>query len=155
MKILKTCAIGALLTVCYFHSGAQSQHVPINEPDHEKPKLFSDLPQKITIRITELDALLSLPVGSVINVMAADNFRFKGTVVSKSDGGDPSLNSIVLRSSNRIGATFTFSRRMLEDGSTVFAGRIISMQHGDAFELAFEKGEYVLNKTGLYNVFSE
>jgi hypothetical protein len=29
------------------------------------------------------------------------------------------------------------------------------MKHGDAYELILENGAYILNKTGLYDLFSE
>lgn len=155
MKILKTIATGVLLIVCIQRSSAQSQTVPLNEPDYNKPKLFADLPQKMTLNIAQLESLFSLPVGAAIDTEVSGNFRFQGTVVSKSDAQDPAVKSIVLRSSNRLGATFTFTKRTNGDGSSAYIGRMISMKHGDAYELILENGAYILNKTGLYDLVSE
>lgn len=155
MKILKTIATGVLLIVCTQHSSAQSQTIPLNEPDYNKPKLFADLPQKMTLNLLQLEALFNLPVGAAIDAQVSGNFRFQGTVVSRSDAQDPSVKSIVLRSSNRQGATFTVTKRTNEDGSSAYIGRMISMKHGDAYELILENGAYILNKTGLYDLFSE
>jgi hypothetical protein len=155
MKILKTTAIGACFIVCTLHSSAQSNTIPLNEPDYNKPKLFADLPQKMTLRMSELESLFNLPVGAAVNTLFTEKFRFQGTVVSKSDAQDPTVKSIVLRSSNRQGATFTFTRRTNSDGSSTYLGRMISMQHGDAYELTIENGTYVLNKTGYYDLVSE
>jgi hypothetical protein len=154
MKILQALATGVSLLFCLY-SSAQTPAIPINEPDHNKPKLFSDLPLKMDLRVTDLEPVFGLAIGTEINQFLAAGFPFKGVVVSKSEGQDASLKSVVLRSSNRQGAVFTFTRRTGQDGTVVYLGRIISMHHGDAFEVALENGRYVLNKTALYDLFSE
>jgi hypothetical protein len=155
MKTLKTCALGVLLTLCYLHSAAQDASVPLNEPDYNKPKLFSDLPQRIYLKIVFLEALFDLPVGTNINTQVSEAFSFTGTVVSKSNVQDASIKSIVIRSANRPGAVFTFSRAAKPDGSFSYNGRIMSRNHSDAYEVKQEKGVYVLNKISLYDLINE
>jgi hypothetical protein len=76
-------------------------------------------------------------------------------VVSKSDPIDPKVKSVVIRSTNRLGATMTFTRVTKEDGSYSYLGRIISYKNSDAYEFAQENGSYVLVKKHLYDLFNE
>src|SRR5687767_11958933 len=105
MKNLLTFATGVVLMLAFLQADAQ-KGVPLNEPDHNKPKLFSDLPQKLDLKLAGMDALFTLAVGSEINILVANGFHFKGVVVSRSGAQDPSFTSIVLRSDNRKGAVF-------------------------------------------------
>lgn len=154
MKKLKAIAVSVLLLALYLHSGAQEQPIPINEPDYNKPRLFSDLPEQMDLKLTEMDNLFQYPIGSDVSINAADNFLFKGTVVSRSDEKENSLQSIVIRSSNRKGAVLTFSRAVI-NGEEVYMGRIMSMKNGDTFEIIKEKGKYILKKKDLYDMISE
>ena len=153
MNILKTITLSVALTIGYLSSSAQSNSIPINEPNYNKPRLFADLPQRMNLKVSDLETLFSLSVGSGINTMVSEQFRLQGTIVSKSE--DASVKSVVIRSSNRPGANFTFTRTTNADGSFNYIGRMISMQHGDAYEVIKHNGAYVLNKIGLYDLFSE
>ena len=152
MKILKTITVGVAFIIGYT-SSAQSNSVPVNEPDYNKPKLFADLPQRMSLKVVELEALFTLPVGSAVNTQATDQLRLQGSIVSKAE--EASVQSVVIRSSNRLGANFTFTRTINADGSFTYIGRMLSMQHGDAYEAIKENGQYVLNKIGLYDLFNE
>lgn len=154
MKILKTGTLVVLLTVGCLQSFAQVQVIN-SEPNYNKPKLFSDLPQKMDLNVSDMEALFAVRVGNTIKVMATADFPVFGTVVSKSDERDVSVKTTVIRLSNRLGATFTFSRITKEDGSYVYRGRIMSINNGDAFEIINENGQYILLKKDLYDLISE
>ncbi|MGZ5190610.1 MAG: hypothetical protein ACXWCZ_06285, partial [Flavisolibacter sp.] len=85
MKKLKASAFGVLLTVCFLHAEAQDQKIPLNEPDHNKPRLFNHLPQKMTLKLSEVESVFNYSVGAAINVNVTDKLLFQGTVVSKSE----------------------------------------------------------------------
>lgn len=155
MKKLITKTLGVLLCLCSLHSIAQDQKVPLNETDYNKPKLFNDLPQKMNLRVTELENLFQYQVGSPVNVRITDNFLFEGVVVSTSDAKDISVKTVVIRSTNREGASFTFTRTTSKEGGNTYLGRIISRNNGDAFEILPENGTYVLQKKNLYDLISE
>lgn len=155
MKTLKTCAIGVLLLTCYLQSASQNVGVPLNEPDYNKPQLFADLPQKMNLRLPELEELFNEATGTSVNLLVTDQLRFQGTIVSKSSEQDALIKSVVIRSTNRAGSVFTFTRLASPDGSFSYIGRIISTNHGDAYEVINENGQYVLNKTGFYNLLNE
>ena len=151
MKKLKTLITGVFFMAC-FSVNAQEKTL-LNEPDLNKPRLFADLPQKMLLKLSEMEPLLNASIGDVISVKAADNFSLEGTIVSKSE--DASVKSIVIRSSNRQGAIFTFTRTANADGSPKYVGRMLNRNNGDAFEIAIENGQYVLIKKNLYDLIAE
>jgi hypothetical protein len=154
MKILKTGIICALFCACYFSSSAQEE-LPLNQPDYNKPNLFPDLPQKIKLRISNLEDLLELPVGASVKTFIADNFNFHGTVVSKSDANSTTVKSVIIKSTNRKGATLTFTKTIGADGTVKYLGRIMSLKNGDAFEIVKENDQYILQKKTLYELINE
>ena len=153
MKNLKPTAFCVFLCLSFLLSRSQNQNIPLNEPDRNKPQLFADLPSKMNLRISETENLLKLSVDSPVTVLLADNFLFKGMVVSKSV--DPTVSSIVLRSTNRQGAIFTFTKRLNDEGGFTYLGRIMSKNNGDVFEISQENGQYILQKKNLYDMISE
>jgi hypothetical protein len=68
---------------------------------------------------------------------------------------DLSLQSVVVRSTNFPGAALSFSRITKEDGTFSYVGRIISFQHGDAYEISLENGQYFFVKKGFYDLVNE
>ena len=152
MKKLKIIATGVFLSVCVAQSFAQEK-LPLNEPDYNKPKLFSDLPKKMNLRVADMDLLFRFSIGDAIRVKATENFSLEGTVVSKSE--EASVRSVVIRSSNRQGAIFTFTKTTAADGSVNYLGRMLNRNNGDAFEIVKENGQYVLLKKNLYDLIAE
>ncbi|MBD0285313.1 MAG: hypothetical protein M3342_22900 [Bacteroidota bacterium] len=155
MKNLLTSVWCILLSLCSIKAVAQKDQFrpPVNEPDYSKPHLFSDLPERIPLKLSALEPLLELPVGATVNTKATDKFSFTGTIISKAE--NKTVKSIVVRLANRPGATLTFTRITNTDGSFSFLGRIISMKHGDAYNIVQEHDQLVLQKKGLYELFTE
>ena len=150
----------AILSVCFILCGLQSlaqdaQHtkIPINEPDNNKPKLFADLPDRLDFNPSNLTNLFQAKVGQSVNIAISTGFSFSGQVVSKSD--DASSNSVVVSSTNRIGARLIFSKVTDENNATRYIGRIISLKHGDSYEIAVENNQYYFKKTGYYDIIAE
>lgn len=154
MKIIRIGTLCMLLNAFALSAASQNKY-PLSEPDHNKPALFDDLPSKLPFDIKIVDALLDIPEGQPLSIPLSKTLRLQGTVVSKSDPQDPNLKSIVIKSTNRLGASFTLSRLRNEDGSFSYQGRIISFKHGDAFEIQLEDGQYILAKKKLYDLVSE
>ncbi|WP_148661139.1 hypothetical protein [Flavisolibacter tropicus] len=154
---MRTIKIGTLcmLLHAFALSAAAQNKFPLREPDYNKPALFDDLPSKLPFDINVVDELLDSPEEHSISIPLTKTLRFQGKVVSKSDNTDPNLKSIVIKSTNRLGATFTLTRMHNENGGFSYQGRIVSFKHGDAFELQIENGLYVLSKTKLYDLLSE
>jgi hypothetical protein len=155
MKKLTASAIGVMLLASSLFAGAQEQKLPINEPDQNKPKLFADLPQKMTLKLSEMENMFAFNMGASVTVQATDKMIFQGTIVSKSDANNSGLQSVVIRSTSRIGATLTFTRTTNADGSFNYIGRIMSRDHGDAYEITKENGIYIFQKINPYDLISE
>jgi hypothetical protein len=152
MKSLKTLAVCVLLSVsCYT---ASAQNLPLNEPDYNKPKLFNDLPAKFPVDMQAMDLLLEQSNGRSVSVVL-NNTTIHGVVMSKSSETDTQLKSIVIKLTGRMDATFAISKVYNANGSTTFNGRIISRNHGDAYEITQENGVYILIKKTLHELISE
>jgi hypothetical protein len=154
MNILKTCVFCAFLIACGIPSFAQGK-VPINEPDHNKPNLFADLPDHMPLRVSNLETLFNLEIGAPVNVTLSGNFHIIGSVISKSPEKDLNVKSIVIKSINRKGAIFTYTKTVKEDGTVKYLGRIISTRNSDAYEIVKEEDQYILKKKNLYDIISE
>ena len=159
MKILKKGALCALLSLLYVGAMAQrpvhEKSIPINEPDYRKPKLFEDLPETISLNVDQLQTLLDAEIGKNVSFPMVKGVTYQGTVISKSNALDAATKSVVIKCTNRRGATFTFSRVLGADGEVTYRGRIISFNNIDAFELAQQNGQYILQKKSLYDLYNE
>ena len=153
MKFQKAFAFLALF-IAGWHGAAAQTVPPLNEPNYNKPKIFSNLPDKLLLRLTEAEALLNLSVGGDAKAAIAPNFLLSGKVVSKSYGSDASVQSIVIKSNLR-NAVFSFSRIKNTDSSFVYRGRMLSREAGDALEIVKEADGYVLRKISYYNLLNE
>jgi hypothetical protein len=154
MKTLKTITICMALSLGFLYSGAQEK-LPFNQPDYNKPKIFDDLPKKINLKITDMDSLFDLAVGRSVMVKIAQNFHFKGTVVSKSGSSEDQVRSVVIKSNTKNNAAFTFTRIPTGNGSFVYRGRILSKESIDAYEIVKENDQYVLEKKNYYEMVRE
>ena len=142
----------SLFLICQ-QSNAQTP--PVREPDMNRPSLFQNLPNKISCRINDLSALLESETGKPVSFSFVNNLNFLGVVSSVASKSDNTLNSVVIRSTNFPGAALSFSRIKKEDGTFSYVGRIISFQHGDAYEISLENGQYYFVKKGFYDLVNE
>ena len=157
MKPLKTSALGLLLSVCMLSAAAQqdTKKLPISQYDYNKPKLFKELPNRINVSFKNMDNVFDFEIGKTVNLPLALNFPFAGVVVSKAEDASANVKSIVIKSTNKIGATLALSRIINDDNTITYRGRIMSFQHGDAYEITNENGSYALVKKGLYDIYEE
>ena len=157
MKNLCTATICVCITLSGLSSSAQNQKIPINQPDYNKPMLFASLPDKIPVSTDNLNSLFSVSVGKQVSVVTTDTheFKFDGEVVSAASKYENRIQSLVIRSTNYNGANFTVSRITNAQGLVSYTGRIISMQHGDLYELKKEADNFVLVKRKFYDLVNE
>ena len=156
MKNLKVVAFSVCITfcsICAIAQKIQNRSVSVNEPDYNKPKLFGDLPERINFDPTVLSALLNTQVGQSINLAVTSVFRISGQVVSKAD--DQNSTSVVVRLINRPGARLIFTKLTDPNNSVKYIGRIISLKHGDSYEIISENDQYYLKKKGIYELMTE
>lgn len=152
MKSFATSVLCLFFIVSAIRTSAQD--IPVREPDMNKPRLFQQLPQRLDINQNTLETILQYEEGRSVNVPFAPNLSIQGVVSSVANMNNIN-KSVVIRSTNLPGAGFTLSKVTREDGTTYFTGRIISYQHGDAYEIVYENGSYFFNKKGFYDLINE
>jgi hypothetical protein len=154
MKYLLLPGISLIMLFTCSTVSAQNS-IPVNEPDLNKPKLFTDLPDKIPVDINTLKNLMNTETGKDISLKLGQNTtsHFDGKVISKAD--DNTIHSVVIRSGNFNGATLTLSSSAQPNGAVKFTGRIISFQHGDLYELQNLNDQYILIKKNFYDLINE
>jgi hypothetical protein len=155
MKILATSVICLVLSVCMLYASAQEQKQLINQYDLNKPKLFKELPDRISLNPGDFDYLFNYEVGQNVSLPLTQNFILKGAVVSRAEDVAANVKSVVIRSTNRVGATLALSRIINENNTITYRGRIMSFKHGDAYDIGSENGSYYLIKKSLYDLFDE
>jgi hypothetical protein len=156
MKNLRTAVLCACMACLSVGSKAQDQKIPINEPNYNKPKLFTGLPDKMQVNTSELESMFTSTVGEHMSMQLPTDVasRFEGDLVSLSSRSAEGLQTVVIRSTNFPGARLTVSRREV-NGQVVYTGRIISFQHGDLYELQNQQGQWFLVKRNYYDLINE
>ena len=132
-----------------------AQALPVREPDMNRPTLFQDLPEKINCRVNDLTAFLQSEIGSTVSFNFSGSVNFQGVVSSVASKFANTLQTVVIRSTNLPGAALSFSKLIKEDGSVSYIGRIISFQHGDAYEIVLQDGQYFFVKKHFYDLVNE
>lgn len=132
-----------------------AQELPVREPDLNRPSLFQNLPARINCRVNDLSALLHSEIGSTISFSFSGTLNFQGVVTSVASRFENTLQSVVIRSTNFPGAALSFSKLIKEDGTISYVGRIISFQHGDAYEIILENGQYFFVKKSFYDLVND
>ncbi len=157
MKNLRTaalCVSAMLYSLCLT---AQNEKPPITEPDYNKPKLFNNLPEKIPVTVDEINNLLNTAIGETISLKLSitSSIQFDGKVIYAASKYGNSIRSVVIRSSNYNGASFTISKIISAGKVVSYAGRIMSFAHGDLYELQKLDGQLVLVKRNYYELVNE
>ena len=155
MKIQKTIALLACFAWSILLATAQESPSLVRTPDYNKPKRFTDLPDRQPLSMTSLENLLQIPVGAAVTVAVTKQFMLSGTVVSVSNPSDKNVKSVVVRSNNRPGTAFTFTRLTESDGSFSYSGRLFGRDTGDALEITKDGSGYVLRKKGVHEIINE
>lgn len=149
--------MGVTFTLSCMFAAAQHQTLPINQPDYNKPKLFSAMPDQMTANVNNLVALFSSPMGADVSLNLASDatFRFEGQVVSTASKYENTIQSVVIRSTNFSGATLTLSRITSADGIISYKGRIISLKNGDLYEIQSKGNQLLLVKKQTLELVNE
>ena len=155
MKALKTITLGVLLSVCMHHASAQMIKAVNNQQEAPKPKLFKSSPGRINIKPNQFDDVFNYEVGKRVLLPFASDFSLAGTVVSKAEDVNANVKSIVIRSTDKVGATLTMSRFINEDNTISYRGRILSFKHADAYDIVSESGGYYLIKKDASDIYEE
>ena len=158
MKNLRTITLSCCLSFLSFCAVAQSgDFVPINEPSYNKSKLFQNLPDNIPVNMDNISSLFVAQVGRMVSLdLSSDQaFRFDGEIVSIVSKYENKIQSVIVRSTNYNEARLIISKITDVKGSISYTGRILSMQHGDLFELKNINSQLVLEKRKFNDLVSE
>ena len=94
--------------------------------------------------------------GKEINIPVSNGFQsFAGKIVSTTSKYENSVKSVVIRLTNYNGAAFTLSSSTNPDCTASYVGRIVSFQHGDAYELTKRGDVYVMTKKTINEMILE
>ena len=146
MKHLNALLVLCLIVMCTHTSSAQiltNQRTQVQT--NNKSQLFRNNSQRVPAKVNELDKAFSAVEGSLIK-LHFKNFDFEGTITSSLKRYD-NLYSVVIKSSSLDNTIFSLSKRINEDKTITYVGRMINENYADGYELIeAEEGGYFLNK---------
>ena len=111
-----------------------------------RPNLFNSFSANIPASINELDKAFTATQGSSIQFNFSNKFPFSGVVLSSVQRYS-NLSSVIIKSSLLQNALLSISRRINDDNSITYVGRIINEKYADGYELIKDNaGNYSFNK---------
>lgn len=111
-----------------------------------RPNLFTGFSANIPASVNELDKAFTATPGSSIQFNFADKLPFSGIVLSSVQRYS-NLSSVIIKSSLLQNALLSISRRINDDNSVTYVGRIINEKYADGYELIKDNaGNYSFNK---------
>ncbi len=119
------------------------------------PRLFDSFSNTINCNASELGRIFSLPAGSNIQVAFANDFIFSGAITSSLQKF-ANLKTVLIKSSNFNNALFAISKRINEDNSITYVGRILHDGYADGYDLKKNStGDYSLIKIKLKDILQD
>lgn len=110
-----------------------------------KPYLFAKVSEKSPAATSELDKAFTTAEGEIFQ-MKLNNFIFEGIITSSIKKYD-NLHSVIIKSTSLKNTVFALSKRINDDKSITYVGRIINDRYADGFELVKETdGRYIMKK---------
>lgn len=114
-------------------------------PAPAKPYMYNKVARKLPTSISELEKAFNTPEGSIMK-MRLNEMVFEGLVTSSIKRYD-NLYSVIIKSSTQKNTVFAISKRINDDKTVTYSGRIINEGYADGFELIREEdGHYAMNK---------
>lgn len=144
-----------IICLLIFKNRTVAQTVPINEPDYNKPKLFSDLPDSIPVSTTKLLSLFAIPESTSASIEISGSFSFEGYVLTNISKSNNTLQTLLIRLTSRSGSTFAISKITQPGREITITGRIISLKHSDGYTLIAENNNYWFKKIKRHDLVVE
>ena len=146
MNRILTNSILLLLTATSLNLKAQST---------SNPTLFDGYANLINCPNSELEKAFTSLQGNSILLSLSNNTTFSGQI-SSSIQRYGNLKSVVIKFDNLQGAIFAISKRINDDNSIAYVGRIINERFADGYELKRDaNGGYFLNKIKTNDLLQE
>lgn len=153
--MLNRSVLFALLMV-FIHHTVYAQQDFLKEPDRNRPALFSNVPETVSIPVSLLDHVSSLVTGSPVDILLGETFHYKGTVVSSTVQNEGKLLTVIVTSPTLPGSFLTLSRVVHDDKTISYVARILSFQHADCMVLKKNTDHsYSFIKKKFYDIVGE
>ena len=136
--MFKLIALCLLMCVTYF---AKAQ---VN--NSSRPDLFNSYSAIIPASVSELDKAFALGKATSIQLNFSDKLFFAGTVLSSVKRYN-NLFSVIIKSTLLQNSILSISKRINDDNTITYVGRIINEKYADGYVLEQDKsGSYSFNK---------
>jgi hypothetical protein len=111
----------------------------------QRHNYFNKYAERLPTTVNELDKAFTTPEGSKIKINFS-GFQFNGIVTSSIKRYD-NLYSVIIKSPSLNNTLLAISKRINDDKTETFVGRIINEQYADGYELRkANDGTYAINK---------
>jgi hypothetical protein len=139
MKTISRLLLSCMILITSYHTNAQVGRT-------SKPYLFSNFSANIPTAVTELNKAFLGVTGSSIQFNFSNSFSFTGTVFSSVQRYS-NLSSVLIRLPSFHNALLSISKRINDDNTITYVGRIINEKYSDGYELKKDNnGNYTFNK---------
>ena len=133
-----------MLVLCMLLTTVYEVNAQVNTSS--RPDLFSSFSVNIPAQVSELDKAFVTVKGSSIQLNFANNFSFAGTVLSSIQRYS-NLSSVIIKSPSFQNSVLSISKRINDDNSVTYVGRIINEKYADGYVLQKDNtGKYFFSK---------
>jgi hypothetical protein len=139
MKTLNKALVLCIILIASYNTNAQVT-------TSSRPYLFTNFSANVPTAISELNKVFLGAEGSSIQLNFSNNFSFTGTV-SSSVQRYSNLSSVIIKVSSLHNSIISISKRINDDKTITYVGRIINEKYADGYELKKgNDGNYSFNK---------
>ena len=136
--IFKLNALCLLMCITYFANAQVS--------NSSRPDLFNSYSAVIPASVSELDKAFTIRKATSIQLNFSDKLSFTGNVLSSIKRYD-NLSSVIIKSTVLQNSILSISKRINDDNTITYVGRIINEKYADGYVLEQDKsGNYSFNK---------
>ncbi len=140
----------ALFTLLISYNNTKAQVVT-----ERRPQLFAAFARTINFPKTELEKIFATAQGRTIKLSLGENVAFTG-VITSSLQPNPNLQSVIIKLNNLDNSVMGISKRINDDNSITYIGRIVNSKYADAFELRKDdSGNYIINKKNTADLIED
>ena len=127
------------------------------EPDHNRQKIFQQLPDSLIFQPERLVELLERKIGEKVQVPVGIESKLvlTGQVVSITNKYDGRIQSIVIRTNENPDIMILFSRIVSDNGEIIYRGYLRGKESGDLYVAANLTGKWQWIRKGFYDVINE
>jgi hypothetical protein len=111
-----------------------------------RPSAYARYADKLPTKPNELEKAFSSPAGTKITFNFS-NFTYSG-IITSTVKRNCTLSTVVIKSTTLENSIFSISKKLNDDKTVTYIGRIINQNYADGYEIIKDdKGNYALNKT--------